>query len=178
MKGVGWTSTELDRLELLRSHGLSWGQIAGKMPGRTAAACSVAHHSIKTRRLCAEARDKAREIAQREQIARREAWFAEAAKKPAPPSLAEVNRRSRLASQTAPRAREIQGSGMAVSTSLLLIDAELRARIEILGPTGGMLGDPMPGRSALDRRRLGIPDPAPSMQGQRPIPKITLAGAE
>lgn len=154
MKGIAWTSPELDQLELLRSQGLTWGQIAGKMRGRTASACSVAHHSIKTRRLCVEARERAQALAQRELIARREKWLrAEATKqKPAPPSLAEVNRRSRLAS-TVRQSREIQGSGTAVPMSLLLVDAELRARIEVLGPTGGMLGDPLPGRSALSKPR-------------------------
>lgn len=38
-------------------------------------------------------------------------------------------------------------------TSTLIADAELRARIEILGPTGGLFGDPLPGRSALDQKR-------------------------
>lgn len=39
----------------------------------------------------------------------------------------------------------------AVRHSTLLMDAELRARIQIQGPNG-LLGDPLPGRSALDRR--------------------------
>lgn len=41
------------------------------------------------------------------------------------------------------------------STAKLVLDAELRARIEVLGATGGLLGDPLPGRSALDRRIEG-----------------------
>lgn len=40
-----------------------------------------------------------------------------------------------------------------ISTAKLVMDAELRARIEVMGITGGLLGDPLPGRSALDRRR-------------------------
>jgi len=39
------------------------------------------------------------------------------------------------------------------SVSTLISDAELRARIEILGPNG-LLGDPLPGRSALDQRNM------------------------
>jgi len=39
------------------------------------------------------------------------------------------------------------------STARLAMDAELRGRIEILGATGGLLGDPLPGRSALDQRK-------------------------
>jgi hypothetical protein len=40
----------------------------------------------------------------------------------------------------------------ATSTAKLLMDAELRGRIEVLGVTAGLFGDPLPGRSALDRR--------------------------
>lgn len=52
-------------------------------------------------------------------------------------------------------------------TSTLIVDAELRARIETLGPTGGLCGDPMPGRSALDKMRAGVRDDprAPSLAG-------------
>jgi hypothetical protein len=44
----------------------------------------------------------------------------------------------------------------AVRHSTLIMDAELRARIAILGPNG-LLGDPLPGRSALDRRVIEDP---------------------
>ncbi len=53
-------------------------------------------------------------------------------------------------------------SARSCRTSTLLADAELRARIEVLGPTGGLCGDPMPGRSALDQKRAGLTEPAPS----------------
>ena len=66
-------------------------------------------------------------------------------------------------------------SARAVSNALLVADAELRARIAVLGATGGLLGDPMPGRSALDRMRAGVSDPPIATQDQRPLPKITLA---
>jgi hypothetical protein len=51
--------------------------------------------------------------------------------------------------------------------STLIADAELRARIEVLGTTGGLLGDPLPGRSALDKMRSGERDDprAPSLAG-------------
>jgi hypothetical protein len=42
------------------------------------------------------------------------------------------------------------------STAKFLMDAELRARIGEQGVTAGLLGDPLPGRSALDKRRAGI----------------------
>src|SRR4051794_19080156 len=41
-------------------------------------------------------------------------------------------------------------SGRAVPYHILRADAELRGRIAISGLTGGLLGDPAPGRSALD----------------------------
>lgn len=39
------------------------------------------------------------------------------------------------------------------STAVLMADAELRARIALQGLTAGLLGDPLPGRSALDQRK-------------------------
>jgi len=56
--------------------------------------------------------------------------------------------RDRRACQAAPSAR----TKAPASRCALLIDAELRARIEVQGITAGLLGDPLPGRSALDRR--------------------------
>lgn len=38
----------------------------------------------------------------------------------------------------------------------LIAQAEIRSRISVLGITGGILGDPLPGRSALDRKRAGL----------------------
>lgn len=45
-------------------------------------------------------------------------------------------------------------SARTMRTAILVADAELRARCEVLGLTGGLLGDPLPGRSALDQRRV------------------------
>jgi hypothetical protein len=72
-------------------------------------------------------------------------------------------------------------SARSTSTARLLMDAELRARIAVLGVTAGLLGDPMPGRSALDRIRAGMVDPPPPIDRKtvhRPQPKITLAATE
>lgn len=54
--------------------------------------------------------------------------------------------------QTAPAP---EPTGRTRHTSTLVQDAELRARIAIQGPNG-LLGDPPPGRSALDQRRAEI----------------------
>jgi hypothetical protein len=43
----------------------------------------------------------------------------------------------------------------AASTSKLVMDAELRSRISEQGITAGLLGDPRPGRSALDAKKAG-----------------------
>ena len=67
-----------------------------------------------------------------------------------------------------------------LSTSALLVDAEIRARIETRGLTAGLLGDPPAGRSALDRRLAGLPEPtAPADHREAALrrlsPVITLA---
>jgi hypothetical protein len=46
-------------------------------------------------------------------------------------------------------------SARATSTAKLMIDAELRARLEVQDITAALLRDPLPGRSALDRRNQG-----------------------
>lgn len=63
------------------------------------------------------------------------------------------------------------------STAKLVMDAELRSRIAVQGVTAGLLGDPMPGRSALDKQRAGIVD-APAVTNGRPrefAAPVTLA---
>ena len=69
-----------------------------------------------------------------------------------------------------------RSTGRAVSHHVLRADVELRGRIAILGLTGGLLGDPAPGRSALDARAGG--DDAESehrIKHNRRAPPITLA---
>jgi hypothetical protein len=40
-----------------------------------------------------------------------------------------------------------------ISTTKFSLDADMRGRIQMQGVTAGLLGDPAPGRSALDRKR-------------------------
>lgn len=54
----------------------------------------------------------------------------------------------------------------ATSTAKFLMDAELRARIEHVGVTAGLFGDPLPGRSALDRQRAGIVEAPGDLRGR------------
>jgi hypothetical protein len=68
-------------------------------------------------------------------------------------------------------------SARAVSTSALIVDAELRARIAVQGLTAGLLGDPPAGRSALDQRGNGTSEAAAAVDRRsvRLGPKVTLA---
>lgn len=62
------------------------------------------------------------------------------------------------------------------STAVLRFDAEIRARVTEKGVTAGLLGDPVRGRSALDRKRAGIVEPRVRHFGEdRSIKKPTLA---
>ncbi|WP_375782887.1 SANT/Myb-like DNA-binding domain-containing protein [Bradyrhizobium sp. Pha-3] len=55
-------------------------------------------------------------------------------------------------------------------------DADIRARVAEQGATAGLLGDPKPGRSALDAMRRGeVSEPGVPRNGYR-LARITLAG--
>lgn len=78
-------------------------------------------------------------------------------------------------------ARTSSVAPQSTSTFRFVMDAELRARIEGRGVTAGLLGDPTPGRSALDRMRAGVVAPPPLLDGhavpfvpQRAAPWVTL----
>jgi hypothetical protein len=157
-KGSPWPQRDLDCLARLREgKKAKWAEIAAIFPGRTIGACQLAYHGIKSRRL----RDQQRALAQG--------------------LVANVSTASRLLAVppiAAPTRVMPPPSPSTMRTSMLRADAELRARIELLGATGGLLGDPMPGRSALDQKRAGIVDPpaAPDRRyPERPRAPITLA---
>ena len=124
-----WTKEEMARLMRLRSnlHGrpLGWDEVAATLPGRTVVACMAAFYAARAK--------QAREAA------------GVAARKPAAPTVL-------LQPQQAPPSAKAPA---VVSTWSLRTDAELRSRIELVGITAGRLGDPLPGRSALDRKRAG-----------------------
>lgn len=44
-----------------------------------------------------------------------------------------------------------------IAISRLPLDAELRGRIQMQGATAGLMGDPVPGRSALDKKLAQVP---------------------
>lgn len=160
-----WTQPEIDLLlsmvDGFKSEGIRprWREIAAAT-GHHDNSCVVKYQAIRSR----EADLKARaEIDKR--IAEREARPTFRA--PDPGKLPLVARVSS------------PDFGVGVSTARLKADAEMRARIEILGVTGGLLGDPLPGRSVLDKRRAGIVDDLPPSNHREVYyasrPKITLA---
>lgn len=80
-----------------------------------------------------------------------------------------------------PARRPRDAHGMGTSTHRLMVDAELRSRIAEQGVTAGLLGDPLPGRSALDRKRAGEMtaehvDRRKAAEIWRQGPPVTLAG--
>lgn len=134
-----WTMFELARLVMLKDQRrLTYTMVSLELPGRTPAACMLAYYKIQKDRQCTEAKHLVKAMPK---------W-----KAPKP---------FRVIAPAAPSPPRVmpQPSGAVVSTHTLRVDAELRARIDALGVTGGMLGDPLPGRSALDQKRAGIVEP-------------------
>lgn len=128
-KWTSWSEAEDARLDELRASGLVWEVIGERMPGRTQQACrqrySLRHGKPSVRPAAAPAPAAAPRQA------------------PLAPVLAVLQE------------AEARSFGRRISTATLLADAELRARIATKGLTAGLLGDPPPGRSALDERNGG-----------------------
>lgn len=161
MRGLPWTERDLWNLKAWRGAGMTFEQIAVLLPGRTAGACAVALYSVNVKLRRIEILASTSTPVER--------------KKPGPkpkPVVVRVHAPlPQLAAAEPP-------SPTRVSYSTLLADAELRARIEIRGITGGLCGDPAPGRSALDRKLAGEPDPPAPFDRRSPHTgrKPTLAG--
>lgn len=122
-----WTDREIAELFALRAQDANWDDIALALR-RTSAACQMAFSKRRPAGTAKKRRSAPLSVPRQSSL-------------PAPPSIPIVQ-----APATAPGARR-------VSTAVLIADAELRARIALQGLTAGLLGDPLPGRSALDRRR-------------------------
>ena len=67
--------------------------------------------------------------------------------------LADKGRALVISSVQVRQAPPSRAPARAVPTSRLIAVAELMQRIGVQGVTAGLLGDPLPGRSALDRKR-------------------------
>lgn len=121
---VRWTAKEDSKLYRMAREGFDWERIAAALPGRTVSACQ-----------------------QRVQYTNRKAAAikkrGEYQAKPVEPVL-----------PPPPAVQSVAGpyGSRRVSTHVLIIDNELRSRIALQGLTAGLLGDPLPGRSALDQR--------------------------
>ena len=138
-----WTSAEYDALLRLRdAEGLCWADVGAGLPGRTDAAIKLRYYSRlrdrnavpkQTRRSGRPRRRLVEQLAPSLSLGRVEV--------PTPAPLP-----SPIALPASLRPRRM-------STAILIADADLRARIAVQGLTAGLLGDPMPGRSALDQRK-------------------------
>lgn len=141
-----WTAEVLARMAQLRAENVAWKEIAREI-GHPTRSCMTIMSKEKRRHL-------------------REARNVERHKLRAAADLAsEIDHRSIFLPKVKQQMRYAAAHPIAkpadltdyarssFSTALLVADAELRARIEILGVTGGLFGDPLPGRSALDEKR-------------------------
>jgi hypothetical protein len=154
-RGKGWLAAEVARLILLRElHGLSWSEISEQIPGRSANSCSIAYYKRHTHRRQREAKHLVAGIEQ----------------------MIGMQRLAAASPPLAPRSPGPPPSPTVVATARLVLDAELRNRIAERGITGGLLGDPPPGRSALDEKRAGREHvAAPDRRGLRLPPRPTLS---
>ena len=120
-----WTQSEIDNLLALRTRGGNWDDIALELK-RASASCQNVFRKYKAAGT------------PRKPPKRRLGVFPKALPvQPAAPVL--------QVAAAPPSARR-------VSTHVLIADSELRSRIALQGLTAGLLGDPLPGRSALDER--------------------------
>jgi hypothetical protein len=83
--------------------------------------------------------------------------------------------RGKLPAKKPARAIELDSHRISTTTAMLKLGAEMRDRIGAQGLTAGWFGDPPPGRSALDERRMGIVRPEPKPRGMHIPKKPTLA---
>jgi hypothetical protein len=128
---TAWLTPEIDKIEDMRDRGLSWSTISAEFPKRTQAQVCSAYHNRKRKRERDTNRERQRTI---ERAGKVQQLAAPApARAPAPPLPIMVDRRM-------PWLEPMRDW------------AELCQRIAERGLTGGYLGDPPPGRSALDER--------------------------
>jgi hypothetical protein len=152
-----WTPEEDAALAALRRQGLPWRDIPAQMPGRTIHACQQRLFNLKLKsegkqknnpatRRARKLRKQQAALERREALAKKALGYAIA--------RAEIAAAKEREAETNRQAAKSQPSARRLSTHVLIADSELRSRIEKQGPNG-LFGDPMPGRSALDRRNAG-----------------------
>jgi hypothetical protein len=131
----GWTPSDVDRLMQARAAGLSFDVIGGEL-NRTPDACQQAFYLEQRRR-------KAERAGRFAQLAARSRQYEAARPKPVPVAIAVPAR---------PPGRPAARGGRSVLSALLRDGVDVRD-IDARGITAVVLGDPLPGRSALDERR-------------------------
>lgn len=122
-----WTDEQIALMIKLRDvEGLPWNEI-GERFGFTAAKCCIKYHNVKSADRIAARRKEMRVAA-------------------GPPAAIPA------------RGAELRFLNEPVARPRYFSDADqfIRARIERQGLTAGFLGDPPPGRSALDEKRAGV----------------------
>lgn len=136
-----WLPHQLDLLERLIDGGTSYDD-AVPLVGHSILSCRTTMSEIRSRRHNGQERMAIRAT----RLAERAAAAAARAKAAEPVADRKIAPGKPTIVPDPPHARS-------TSTAKLVMDAELRGRIELQGVTAGLLGDPMPGRSALDRKR-------------------------
>lgn len=147
--GNRWTPEQLLRMETLHKAGIKWPAIA----------IAVGHPKNSCQCMLSRLRaDRGAVLAKAEALAALKQQIRLYIPKRTPvPAAKTAAKPAATPPQPAPKPLRVKISNpeflRATSTAKFQMDAELRARIEILGITGGLQGDPAPGRSALDRKR-------------------------
>lgn len=132
-----WTEAQLEWLSILvesyekLGKNVKWNDVAAEIH-HTAESCRVMALKIRAQRRNEQLRAEMREIKAREKLKPKEVVRAKPWIEPKRPFDTRDYMRS-------------------TSTAKFTIDADLRARISIQGPNG-LFGDPLPGRSMLDKR--------------------------
>ena len=128
-----WLPFEIDLMRRLVANGIDYETISERV-GHPALSC----------------RSKMSEIRRNPQAS--EAMAERAAALPAPPKPRKIRNRQTIRAPAAPPPPVDVPFTRTTSTIRYALDAELRGRIATQGVTAGLLGDPLPGRSALDKR--------------------------
>lgn len=161
-RGKPWLQHELDLLKRLADNGVPYKDIAPRV-GHPVSSCLTMVSELRAIKQGLEPKYVRKQMIKA---------AAEARARPAVPQ--------RVRNYEASRAPAV--APQPTSTFRYVMDAELRARIEGQGVTAGLLGDPVKGRSALDKITAGEQLPPPLLDSdlarfapRRVAPRVTLA---
>jgi hypothetical protein len=149
-----WTDDQLSLLQKLRAGGVGWGHVSVRC-GHPVASCRQMMTRYNNARRVAQYRAECKALREAADLVNViEPRPAPVPKKKPPARPQPISMAIRPAIKPA---QPLDHARSSISAARLIMDAELRRRIELLGATGGLLGDPEPGRSALDRRNAMVP---------------------